>query len=222
MRTDTEIYDLTTENRLMIAGLLEGLDDTQWQAATLCAGWTVHHMAAHLVQPMLIGFGRFFLTAIRYRGDTDRTVDHVTRRIARRDRADLIGLLRAHAGDRVNPARVGPIGPFAETCVHLRDIARPLGLTADVPAAHWRILLDYLTGPHPAPGLVAPGRVSGVRWQATDIDWSAGVGPLVTGTAEALGMVLTGRTAALADLTGPVPPLPGPAAARNRRSAGHG
>ncbi|GAA4606860.1 uncharacterized protein (TIGR03083 family) [Actinoplanes octamycinicus] len=218
MTTDADLYAITTTNRLMIADVLDRLDPAQWRAATLCAGWTVHEMAAHLLQPMLVGFGRFFLTALRHRGDTDRTVDHLTRRIARHDRAELIGLLRRHAGDRVNPPRVGPIGPFAETCVHLRDIARPLRLPADVPTGHWRILLDYLTGPNPAPALATPGRFARVRLQATDLDWATGAGPLITGTAEALGMALTGRTTAHTDLTGPGLPLAfaSPAAAEPR------
>jgi uncharacterized protein (TIGR03083 family) len=197
-----EVYRLTTENRLMIAGFLDGLDDAAWSAETLCDGWTVHHMAAHLVQPMLIGFGRFVLASFRYRGDTARTVDHVTRRLAQRSRGELTGLLRTHAADRVAPPRVGPMGPFAETCVHLRDIARPLGLDIDVPVAHWRILLGYLTSSTAARALAPPGRLAGLRLVATDTDFAAGEGALVTGRAEALGMAITGRRAALADLSG--------------------
>ncbi|MDI6104886.1 maleylpyruvate isomerase family mycothiol-dependent enzyme [Actinoplanes sp. NEAU-A12] len=200
---NADVYELTSGNRLMIADFLEGLDDRAWAADTLCRGWTVHHLAAHFVQPMLIGFGRFFLTALRYRGDTDRIVDHFTRRLAEKPRGELIALLREHARDRVNPPRVGPMGPFAETCVHLRDIARPLGLPADVPAGHWRLLLDYLTSPGAAPALAPPGRLTGLRLAATDDDWSAGEGALVTGPLEALGMAVTGRAAALADLSGP-------------------
>jgi uncharacterized protein (TIGR03083 family) len=198
-----DVYRLTTANRLMIADFLDGLDDAAWAAETLCDGWTVHHLAAHFVQPMLIGFGRFFLASFRYRGDTARTVDHFTRRLAQRPRGELTTLLRVRAGDRVDPPRVGPMGPFAETCVHLRDIARPLGLDADVPVEHWRILLDHLTSPSAAPALTPPGRLGGLRLVATDTDWSAGDGALVSGPVEALGMAITGRRAALADLSGP-------------------
>jgi uncharacterized protein (TIGR03083 family) len=201
--TDEEIYRLTTGNRLMIADLLEGLDDPQWQTPTLSAGWTVRELAAHFVQPMLIGFGWFFLVSFRYRGDTDKTVDHFTRQIAQSSPAELVALLRAHAADQVNPARVGPMGPFAETCIHLRDIARPLGLPADVPIEHWRILLEHLTSPAVAPALVPPGRLDGLQLAATDTGWSSGDGALVSGPIEALGMTATGRPAALTDLHGP-------------------
>ncbi|GAA3911477.1 maleylpyruvate isomerase family mycothiol-dependent enzyme [Actinoplanes auranticolor] len=203
MTTDAEIYARTTSNRRLIADFLETLDEAQWQTETLCTGWTVGHLAAHFVQPMLVGFGRFFVVALRYRGDTDRTVDHFTRRLARRPRHELIALLRTHAADRVNPPRIGPMGPFADTCVHLRDIARPLGLAVDVPVEHWRTLLDNLVSPAVAPALVPPGRLAGLELAATDTDWRGGSGELVTGTAEALGIAACGRAAAVADLRGP-------------------
>lgn len=197
------VYQLTTRNRLLLADMLDGLDERQWQADTLCQGWTVHHMAAHLVQPMLVGFSRFFLVALRYRGNTARTVDHVTQRIASRPPAELIAALRRHAPDHVDPPRVGPMGPFADTCIHLRDIVRPLGLDTDVPVEHWRMLLDYLVSPEVAPGLVPPARRDGLALQATDQDWSAGAGDVLAGTAEALAMAITGRASVLDELTGP-------------------
>jgi uncharacterized protein (TIGR03083 family) len=188
-----EVFRLTTENRLLIASVLDGLDEASWRAPTLCAGWTVREMAAHLVQPMLVGFPRFFAVSLRYRGDTARTVDHFTRRLARRPPGDLVELLRRHAADRVDPPRVGPMGPFAETCVHLRDIARPLGLAVDVPITHWHVLMDYLTSPAVAPGLVEPGTLDGLRLVATDTDWAKGEGSPLTGPIEALAMAITGR-----------------------------
>jgi uncharacterized protein (TIGR03083 family) len=203
MTSDQEIYTWTSLNRLMIADVLASLDNGDWNAPTLCSGWTVRHLAAHLTQPMLVSFPRFFLTAIRYRGDTDKTVDHLTRRLARKPPAQLISLLRDHAADEVNPLRVGPMGPFAETCIHLRDIARPLGLTADVPIEHWRTLLDYLVSPAAAPALTPADRLRGLTLTATDTDWITGPGPEIHGPVEALAMAAAGRPAAMADLQGP-------------------
>jgi uncharacterized protein (TIGR03083 family) len=203
MTSDQEIYTWTSHNRLMIADVLASLDDADWNAPTLCSGWTVRHLAAHFTQPMLVSFPRFFLTAMRYRGDTDKTVDHFTRRLARKPPAQLIALLREHAADEVSPVRVGPMGPFAETCIHLRDIARPLGLTADVPVQHWRTLLDYLVSPAAAPALTPTDRLRGVTLAATDTDWVTGCGPEIHGPIEALAMAAAGRPAAVADLRGP-------------------
>ena len=201
--TSRDVFELTGRNRLMIADFLEGLDDDEWRAPTLCDGWDVHTMAAHFLQPMLVGFGRFFVTALRYRGDTDRVVDHVTRRLARYDRHEILRLLRAHAEDQVAPPRVGPMGPFAETCIHLRDIARPMGSDVDVPIEHWTTLLDYMVRAGAAAAIVPPGRLDGLRLRATDAPWSSGAGLEITGTAEALGMAASGRRDALGDLDGP-------------------
>ena len=87
-----QLYARTSRNRLAIADVLDSLDGRQWDAATLCEGWTVRHVAAHLLQPMLVGFPRFFLTAVRYRGDTARTVDHLARVLARHEPEQLVAL----------------------------------------------------------------------------------------------------------------------------------
>ncbi|MFL6079043.1 MAG: maleylpyruvate isomerase family mycothiol-dependent enzyme [Ornithinibacter sp.] len=202
MRTE-QLYARTSRNRLAIADVLDSLDAEQWDAATLCKGWTVRHVAAHLLQPMLVGFPRFFLTAVRYRGDTLRTVDHFARVLARNEPEQLVALLRAHAPAQVDPPRVGPIGPFAETCIHLRDIARPLGLAATAPQEDWIALLDHLTSDGPTPALATSQRTAGISLEATDAEWRSGSGPRVSGSTEALTMAITGRVPALDDLHGP-------------------
>lgn len=198
-----EIYTRTARNRLAIADLLESLAPQQWRADTLCAGWTVRHLAGHLLQPMTVSFARFFAVSIRYRGDTAATVDHFARKLARQSPSDLVAQIRAHAHDRVNPPRVGPMGPFADTCVHLRDIARPLGMSANVRQEDWLALLDYLTSGKAAPSLSPLDRSSGLALRATDADWSHGTGLDVCGPLEAIAMAVTGRPSAIADLTGP-------------------
>lgn len=203
MLTDEELHAAAARNRLQIANMLDCLSPEQWATASLCTGWSVRHVAAHLLQHAFVGFGRFFLMALRYRGNTDATVDHFARHLARREPAEIVAQLREHAHDRVNPPRVGPWGPFTETCVHMRDIARPLGLDNDAPASDWAAVLAYLTSENAAPALTPRPRAEGIAFIPTDIDRRYGQGEEVTGTAEALAMALTGRTAALADLSGP-------------------
>ena len=196
------IFARTTRNRREIADVLESLDPVQWGAETLCEGWTVRHMAAHFLQPMLVGFGQFFVTSLRYRGNTAATIDHITRRNAVIEPAHLVALLRQHASDEVSPPRVGPMGPFAETCIHLRDIARPLGLAADVRSEDWLDLLPYLTSGKAAASLTTPARIRGLSFRPRGWETSFGAGLEVTGTPEALAMAITGRKAACADLAG--------------------
>ena len=203
MSVELTLQRMTADNRRLIAGVLDGLEGSQWDTATLCRGWTVRHVAAHLLQPILIGFGRFFLSSLRYRGDTNRTVDHLTRGLARLSPVEITATLRLHADDDVSPLRVGRWGPFAETCIHLRDIARPLRLGVDLPQEQWVALLDYLTSPQVAPALVPENRLEGLRLTATDVEWSRGRGAPVRGGVEALALAAAGRKVALEDLQGP-------------------
>ncbi|OUS93088.1 maleylpyruvate isomerase family mycothiol-dependent enzyme [Rhodococcus sp. NCIMB 12038] len=54
-----------------------------------------------------------------------------------------------------------------------------------------------------APLIRGAWRARGVKLVATDLDWSHGRGPQVSGSGEALLMAMAGRRDALGDLTGP-------------------
>ena len=48
----------------------------------------------------------------------------------------------------------------------------------------------------------AKNRIAGLRLRATDVDWSRGDGPEVEGPITSLVMAMTGRKAAIGDLSG--------------------
>jgi uncharacterized protein (TIGR03083 family) len=204
MLDDAEIFERTTRVRLLVADTVETLSAEQWEAPTLCDGWDVRTLVAHLGQPLLVGFGRMVITALRHGGDIDKAVDATARRLARRPIDGLIAVLRQHAERRISPARVGPYGPFVDACVHLRDLARPLHLDADVRPDDWVAVLDYLVSDRVAPTLVPPDRLGGLLLRATDADWRAGRGAdELAGPLETLALAATGRSAVCAELTGP-------------------
>lgn len=210
---DAQTHALVTAGRHRFADAVETLDGEQLDLPTLCAGWDARTLTAHLLLPFEVSFPRFVWTALWHRGDTDRTVDAVTRRLARRPMPELVASLRGYADRAVAPRRVSPDAQLVETAVHLRDLARPLGLPVDVPGEHWAMVLDHLHSARVEPALVPPGRLVGLEMRATDLDPSwrtpSGAAPAevggraeVRGPAEALAMALTGRRSALADLTG--------------------
>ena len=45
----TDVWELVHAERAALAADLEGLTDEQWRTASLCDGWSVHDVAAHLV-----------------------------------------------------------------------------------------------------------------------------------------------------------------------------
>jgi hypothetical protein len=83
----------------------------------------------------------------------------------------------------------------------LRESA--LGLPRDVPVERLRVALPFT---FVAPPINSLWHVRGVKVVATDIGWSAGLGPEARGTAEAVLTVMGGRRGVDAELTGPGAP----------------
>ncbi len=204
--TETEtVFQIATANRLLAADMLADLSPQQWQTPSLCAGWTVREVAAHLLEPVETRIGTAGLLAriIRYRGSLDRMVDAEARRVAARPTGAIVAGLREHASTRLDPPVIGPLGPMTDTCIHLRDAARPLGLTTSPPPASWRPALDFLVSKRATKGFLPRDRVTGLDLVTTDQDWSHGAGAQIRGSSEALALAISGRPAALADLAGP-------------------
>lgn len=197
-----DVFARTRDNRLLAADMFAALTPEQWTTPSLCGGWTVRDLAGHYVMPLEVGFATFVKGMVRGRGSPSRATDLISRTLAQRPTDDLVATIRAKSGRRFSPPGVGPLGPFTDTCVHLRDAARPLGLPVDVSLDDWRTALEFLVSPRGRRGFVGRGVLDGLRLDATDQPWSAGAGASVTGTSEALAMAVCGRRAALADLTG--------------------
>jgi uncharacterized protein (TIGR03083 family) len=126
---------------------------------------------------------------------------------AERPAADLARGLRDNADNPFKPPIVGYPGQLTDLQVHGQDMRRPLGLPHGLRLERLRVSLDFLLGGR-AIGFTPKRRVAGLRFEATDLDWSAGAGPVVAGPAEALMLAMTGRQVALSELDGPgVPTL---------------
>ncbi|SDY75800.1 TIGR03083 family protein [Geodermatophilus africanus] len=202
---DTEaVYRIATANRLLAADMFADLTPEQWRTPSLCAGWTIREVAAHLLEPLETQVGTLKLLAylVRYRGSLDRMVDDTARRVAARPTDELVSGLRERASTRLAPPVVGPLGPMTDTCIHLRDAARPLGLDVCPPPASWRPALDFLVSTPASRGFIPRDRLVGLRLVATDQDWQHGAGAEILGSSEAVAMAVSGRPAALDDLTG--------------------
>lgn len=197
MDTFAEIAD----ERRGLADLLSGLTAEQQATQSLCSEWRVHDVVAHLVVPLEVGIPRFAVAMLVSRGNFDRANVRLTREQARRPFGELLEVLRSKADTRFTPPGAGPEAPLTDVLVHGLDIRWPLGLPRVIPEQRLRTSLDYVTDPA-SRGVVAKGTLEGLRFEADDIDWTHGSGPVVRGPAEALLLALTGRTAALDHLGG--------------------
>jgi uncharacterized protein (TIGR03083 family) len=196
-----DIFARTAANRRLLADFFDGLDEDQLDTRSLCDAWTVREVLGHLVMPLTGSLGGFLLQVVRARGSINRASEAVARELALRPVRDLTALLRERADVHGKAPGVGPMGQLTDGCVHLRDCARPLGLSDDVSVVDWRMVLEWLR--KGVPGLVPKRRLEGLSLVAADQKWSCGAGQEITGPSEALAMALSGRAVALNDLTGP-------------------
>jgi uncharacterized protein (TIGR03083 family) len=195
-----DIQARTAANRRSLADFFDSLDEHQLATRSLCDAWTVREVLGHLVMPLTGSLGGFLRHLLLARGSINRASERVAGDLSRRPLRELTSLLRDKADLHGKAPGVGPMGQMADGCIHLRDCARPLGLSDDVSLADWRMVLDWL--PSGVPGLVPKRRLEGLRLVATDQEWSWGAGQQVTGPSEALAMAVSGRTLALKDLGG--------------------
>lgn len=198
-----EVHLRTTANRRVIARLFAQLDDDQLGRPSLCTGWACRDVLGHLVMSLDLTYFRFLLEVARDRGRASVTSDRLARAYGARPVHDLVQHLNERSKVALSPPGVGAHGPFADACIHMRDVAIPLGIATSPPVQDWARVLEFLTTPRArAAGFLSRGRLEGLRLQASDTTWSSGSGALVTGTSEALAMSLTGRPALLDELVG--------------------
>jgi uncharacterized protein (TIGR03083 family) len=190
-------------HRRAVADLLSTLTELEWETPSLCAGWRVRDVAAHLAMiPNPPSPGAMLVETVRARGSFHRLNHDIAVRYAQRPPADLVGELRRYADSHRLPVVTNYRNVLFDILVHSQDIAIPLGrelpLPVDAAAAGatrvWRMGWPFW----------ARRRLRGLQLSATDTGWSAGRGERVTGTIAALLLLLTGRTGtALPRLTGP-------------------
>lgn len=187
------------DERRALADDLGSLTDAQWAQTSLCAEWSVRDVLGHMtataaMTPMgffssLIGSG-FRFNAMQAKGIAEQNQGTP---------ADTLARFRAQIDATSHPP--GPADSWlGETIVHAEDIRRPLGIAHTYPVDAATRAADFFRGSNLLIG--GKKRAAGLTLRATDADWSAGSGPEVAGPAVALMLAITGRGAALDDLSG--------------------
>jgi uncharacterized protein (TIGR03083 family) len=206
VRLDREsVFTAVADERRQIATLLEGLDTAQLATPSMCSGWDVKTVAAHLACSVTDGLSGAMSMALR-RGSLARAIDELACRRAQLPAADIVTILRQRANYRLSPPVFGPVAPFADILIHGGDIRIPLSLPFAPDLEQVGLALDFLTGPWPF-GFVPLGRLRGISLRGSDIDRSWGKGAEIRGPVSALMMTVSGRTALLHKLDGPGLPI---------------
>ena len=188
MDSDTVWQHIDTE-RSSLADLLESLPGAAWEQPSLCHGWSVRDVGAHLtfaharVRDVVWPAVR---TGFRYNAMISYAA--VSSPLTHQQ---IVATLRGFVGSRRRAPFVTELEPLLDVLVHSQDICVPLGIAHPMPvdaavAAADRVL--RLRGPmrlwEPPPGL---------RLVATDADWAHGDGLVVEAPIQSHLLTLTGR-----------------------------
>jgi uncharacterized protein (TIGR03083 family) len=198
----SQAWTAIDDQRRTLVQLLEDLSEEEWRQPSLCEGWTVRQVAAHLALQNTTWsvMPRAVLDLIRH-GGMNGAIYAMACRHAELPAEVLIGEIR----DRIGVWRPVPTVTFRETAidylVHGQDIAVPLGRTLPMPPGLAVLAADRVWS---SPRMFhARKKLAGYRLAADDAPWAAGQGHEISGPIGALLLLLTGRPAALPQLSGP-------------------
>lgn len=193
---------MATAERTDLADLLQTLTPAQWEAPSLCEGWRVRDVVAHVMS--FDGVSLLGMLRRAVRGGIIHINQAGVDELASLTAEQLLHRLRTHLRPQGLATILGGRLALLDVTIHHQDIRRPLGMPRQIPAERLRqVLGDSLRSPE----LPAWRLARGLHLAPTDLDWTHGSGPEVTGPAEAVLMAITGRRSAVAELAGPGQPV---------------
>jgi uncharacterized protein (TIGR03083 family) len=139
----SDLWRVIHAERAALVDDLAGLDPAQWATPSLCDGWDVHDVVAHLAATAtlsLLGFAKEFLLAGFSSG---RIVDKQVAAGRRRKPSETLSALRSAIFSAASPPQPA-ITRIIEIIVHGEDIRRPLHIGHDYSTVHIAEALDYL------------------------------------------------------------------------------
>jgi uncharacterized protein (TIGR03083 family) len=188
---DADLQPVVAAEFLALADLLGSATERKWDTPSLCAGWRVREVVAHMTMAARYPEDRFMAELRRCGFDFGRLSNEIASRDAGLPASELVANLRSEVMQHWTPPGGGHRGALNHVVIHGLDMTVPLGVPRRSPDETMRIVLDDLTtgGLHEHFGTKIEGR----SFQATAIGWSYGSGPPLRGKAEDLALMLCGR-----------------------------
>ncbi|MFC1405453.1 MULTISPECIES: maleylpyruvate isomerase family mycothiol-dependent enzyme [Streptacidiphilus] len=198
---DAELWGMVHAERAALAEDLAGLEDVQWSTESLCTGFTVRQVVAHLTAGARLGPARWMAGVIRCRFDFDAQNAYRLAQQLGADAGETLERFRRSVTSTTKPP-VPVVAVLGEAVVHGEDVRHPLGLRRDYPIAALTRVAEY----YQRTNMTVPSkrRTQGLRLSATDGPFAAGPqdGAQVNGSTLALVMAMAGRSAYRAQLAG--------------------
>lgn len=207
---ESELQTQTYAERERLAALLSDLTERQWATPSLCAGWRVREVVAHITMPFRTSMPRFVAGLVAARFSFNRYADSVARRDGARMTLDeLLGSLRDNIRHPWQPPGGGAAAALSHDVIHGLDITEPLGL----PPAPPKRIATVLTHAQPRALAYFGVDLTGTELRATDAEFRLGTGSVVEMPVKDILLTVTGRRSTPHEGTGAVPaparPMPG-------------
>jgi uncharacterized protein (TIGR03083 family) len=198
MKTE-QTWELIHTERAALAATLRTLSAEQWSAPSWCTGWSVQQTAGHILaaaeQTPLNFYKELAQAGFRFDSFTDRGA----KRLGALAPEEIVSRLEARTTTTNHPP-APTMAMLGEIVVHGEDIRRPLGIDQPVEATALLAVAESFRRSNLLIG--SKRRIEGLRLVASDLDWSTGEGPAVSGPMSSLVLVMTGRGQAAGDLEG--------------------
>ncbi|MFC9691915.1 maleylpyruvate isomerase family mycothiol-dependent enzyme [Kribbella sp. NPDC056951] len=187
----TDIRELVAGERSDLVEVLAGLPEEDWDKPSLSAGWRVREVVAHITMAYRYSTPRVLLGIAKAGGSFNRFSDRAARAdTAALSNAELLACLRENINHPWKPPGGGYEGALSHDVIHGLDMTVALGIDRQVPLERLRVVLGGLGPKHLKYfGVDLPN----TELRATDLDWSYGAGEVLTGTAQELVLLVSGR-----------------------------
>lgn len=186
-----------TDPQSWVAPTFKGLADhlaaapvDTWNAPSLCEKWLVRHVIAHVTMPVRLTPEQFGAEMAAAGGDFTILSDTVATRDGSLPVADLLDQLRSPELHAWQPPGGGAAGALSHAVIHSLDVTIALGRSAVAPAEAATAVLDQLTA---AGGRLFGVKLTDVRLEATDTEWTWGDGQSFRADSGSLVALVSGR-----------------------------
>ena len=187
----TDLQTLVATTYDGVADLLSSAPAETWDAPSLCEGWQIRHVVAHVTMPARFTPEQFGAEVAAAGGDFTVLSNTVAARDGSLPVADHLVQLRSPLLHFWEPPGGGAAGALSHAVIHSLDITIALDRPPVAPAEALLAVLDQLTA---ASGAIFGLDLAGVQLVASDSDWNWGNGESLRAHSGALVALLSGRT----------------------------
>ncbi len=187
-----DLHALIGDSFTRLADSLEHQAPDVWDRPSLCAGWRVRDVVAHVTMPARLTAEQFGAELAAVGGDFQLLSDTIAIRDGDLPITEHLTNLRSPQLADWEPPGGGAIGALNHAVVHGLDVTNAVSLPRACTDETARVILDSLT----TGGVAARFDIdlTSVRLQADDIDWSSGSGRDVTAPAAEIISLACHRT----------------------------